>query len=374
MTELADWLTLLRAPGIGPVRFHALLARFGSPAAVLGAGRGAWEQAGLAAQTQDWLAAPDCAAIGRDLAWAAQSPRRLLLWTDPDYPPLLRAIEAPPPLLFVHGDVEALGWPALAIVGSRKPTPAGRETARDFARHLAASGFGVVSGLALGIDAEAHRGALEAEGRTVAVFGTGLDRVYPAVNRELAHTIVAGGGALVSELPTRTPVLAENFPRRNRILAGLALGTLVVEAALKSGSLITARFAAEQGREVFAIPGSIHNPMARGCHALIRDGAKLVETAADILAELAPRARAALEGVADTPAAAPNRPEDLDEDYRKLLQTLGDAPVSVDSLVQRSGLTAESVSSMLLILELRGYVAALPGGLYTRLGPTWGGG
>ncbi|MDX1655862.1 MAG: DNA-processing protein DprA, partial [Candidatus Competibacteraceae bacterium] len=272
------------------------------------------------------------------------------------------------------GDIQLLNWPQLAVVGSRNPTPAGRETAREFAAHLARGGLAITSGLARGVDAAAHRGALEAEGATVAVLGTGPDRVYPARNRDLAHAIAATGGALVSELPPGTAVAAEHFPRRNRLISGLSLGVLVVEAALKSGSLITARLAAEQGREVFAIPGSIHNPLARGCHNLIRQGAKLVETAADILEELG--AQAGLNPPVENPQAdpaqggsalQPQRDGALDEDYRYLLQCLGDGPVSVDALVERSTLTAEAVSSMLLILELQGFVAAAPGGLYARL-------
>jgi DNA processing protein len=229
---------------------------------------------------------------------------------------------------------------------------------------LAGAGLGITSGLALGVDAEAHRGALLGQGFTIAVMGTGPDRIYPSAHRDLAHAI-AERGALVSELPPGTLALAEHFPRRNRIISGLALGTLVVEASLHSGSLITARLAVEQGREVFAIPGSIHNTMAKGCHSLIRQGAKLVETAADILEELGPLAVAA--ATAAVPAPPPALPPELDDDYRSLLEQLGQEPVSVDGLVERCGLTAEVVSSMLLILELQGLVAATPGGLYSRL-------
>jgi DNA processing protein len=277
---------------------------------------------------------------------------------------LLREIPTPPPVLFVRGDPALLSRPQLAIVGTRNPTASGRRTAREFAAHLAGAGLVITSGLALGIDAEAHRGALE-QGWTVAVMGTGPDRLYPARHRELARQI-AEQGALVSELPPGTPPNAENFPRRNRVISGLSLGTLVVEAATQSGSLISARLAGEQGREVFAIPGSIHNPMARGCHALIRQGAKLVETGADILEELGPLAATVTtpdphpRDIPTSPAVSP------DPEHAALLALLGESPTAIDTLVERSGLTAEAVSSMLLIMELQGYVASA-GGFYTRL-------
>jgi DNA processing protein len=312
----------------------------------------------------DYLRRPDWRRVKQDLAWLEQPGNHLLRLDDPRYPPLLRQIPYPPPLLFVHGDPDCLRLPQLAIVGTRNPTPLGRETAQRFAAYLAEFGLVITSGLALGIDAAAHEGALASGGRTLAVMGTSLDRVYPARNRDLAHAI-AERGALVSELPIGTPPVAENFPRRNRLISGLALGVLVVEAATQSGSLITARLANEQGREVFAIPGSIHNPLAKGCHALIRQGAKLVETAADILEELGALATAASEP-ASCPAAASSSAA-LDDEYRQLLATMGDEPVGIDLLVDRCGLTAEAVSSMLLILELEGYVAAIPGGLYGRL-------
>jgi DNA processing protein len=252
------------------------------------------------------------------------------------------------------------------MVGSRNPTTVGSETARDFARHLAGMGLTITSGLALGIDAASHRGALDAKGQTISVMGTGVDRIYPAAHRDLAHAIVAGGGALVSEYPPGTPPLSGNFPRRNRIISGLSLGTLVVEAARQSGSLITARMAGEQGREVFAIPGSIHNPLARGCHQLIRDGARLVETAQDVLAELAPRLRGLIAEALETrEQTIPGEDESLDEEYQRLLVHVGDEATPVDRLVERSGLTAEVVSSMLLILELRGLITPVPGG-YSR--------
>ena len=319
---------------------------------------------GLPAAAVDYLVAPDWDAVEHDLAWLAHPRNYLLTLYDPSYPALLRQIEHPPPVLFVHGDPSCLGLHQIAIVGTRSATPAGRETARDFAAHLASSGIVITSGLALGVDEAAHRGALTAKGRTVAVMGTGLDQVYPAKHRALAHAI-AEHGALVSEFPPGTPPVAANFPRRNRVISGLALGVLVVEAALRSGSLITARYAIEQGREVFAIPGSIHNSVAKGCHALIRNGAKLVEAAAHILEELGPLARAAV--ILNDEESGGEAISELDAEYQQLLEAFGHGPVSVDILVERCGLTAEVVSSMLLILELQGYITAQPGGLYSRL-------
>ena len=293
-----------------------------------------------------------------------QPDRHLITLDDPRYPALLRDIPDPPLALFVHGDPECLVTPQLAVVGSRNPTPGGRENAFEFARYLVGAGLTITSGLAAGIDGAAHRGALAGGGRTVAVVGTGLDRVYPAEHLELAHTITAQG-ALVSEFALGSRPTPGHFPKRNRLISGLSLGTLVVEATPHSGSLITAKLAGEQGRETFAIPGSIHNPQARGCHALIRQGAKLVETAADILEELGQLA-STLDPPTQTPATDPAIETTLDADYQHLLQQLDDTPTPVDTLVQRSGLTAETVSSMLLVLELQGYVSSAAGGHYTR--------
>jgi DNA processing protein len=357
----------LRAPGIGPARFARLLEHFGSAAAALAADRAEWARLGLPDAALDYLRNPDWRQVEQDLAWLERTGNYLLQLNDARYPPLLREIAYPPPLLFVHGDPNCLRAPQLAIVGTRNPTPLGRETAHRFAAHLADGGLAITSGLALGIDAAAHQGALAGGGQTVAVMGTSLDRVYPAKHRDLAHAI-AERGALISELPIGTPALAENFPRRNRLISGLALGVLVVEAAIQSGSLITARLALDQGREVFAIPGSIHNPLAKGCHALIRQGAKLVETASDILEELGSLAAAGA-GESLVPATTETALGELDDDYRQMLAAMGEEPAGVDLLVERCGLTAEVVSSMLLILELEGYVAAVPGGLYCRLKP-----
>jgi DNA processing protein len=297
--------------------------------------------------------------------WLADGEHSLIAADSEHYPELLARIADPPAELYVDGDASVLGFPALAIVGSRNPTGGGERNAFEFARHLAGCGFTIVSGLAQGIDTAAHRGALAAGGTTVAVLGHGIDHVYPLANRELALAIAANG-ALVSEYPLGAAPRRAYFPQRNRIISGLALGTIVVEAARKSGSLITARLAAEQGREVFALPGSIHNPLARGCHRLIRDGAKLVESADDILSELTALARHMLE-TSDQPEDMSKAEREDDAEYRKLRQAIGYDPVSMDELVERSGLTIEEVSSMLLILELDGSVEKLPGGRYARL-------
>jgi DNA processing protein len=364
------WIALHRTPGIGASRFRKLVNRFGHPAKVFQLEPGELRAAGLPPESIDYIRSPDWEAIDADLRWLEEPDNRVLTCEDPGYPPLLNEIPDPPVLLFVHGNPEFLSQPQLAIVGSRNPSHDGRSLAREFAAHLATCGLTITSGLATGIDTAAHEGALHAGGNTVAVTGTGLDRVYPARNRDLAHRIAANG-ALVSEYPPGTAPVPSNFPRRNRIISGLSLGTLVVEAALRSGSLITARAALEQGREVFAIPGSIHNPLARGCHALIREGAKLVETGDHILEELASLislslAPSAAESAPAKPANRGDVPAQVGPEYLQLLDKMGYHPVSVDQLVEQSGLTPEQVSSMLLILELEDYVVSSAGGRYTR--------
>ncbi|MBI5041797.1 MAG: DNA-protecting protein DprA [Gammaproteobacteria bacterium] len=356
---LREWLAVLSAPGIGPVSFTRLLEQIADPDQLLAGALGCAE---LPVATRAYLRAADWSVIEQDLIWAEQNSNHILRLNSADYPSLLREIPGPPPLLYVHGHVEALHTPQLAMVGSRNPSAGGQETARAFAAHLAGVGLTITSGLALGIDAASHAGALDSNGTTIAVMGTGLDRVYPARHRDLAHDIVSRGGALVAEFPIGTGPRPENFPRRNRIISGLSLGTLVVEAAPRSGSLTTARHAVEQGREVFAIPGSIHNPLARGCHALIRQGAKLVETAEDILEELGMFA----ESRPCTSPPWPAAPDTLTQDQTQLLDYMGFDTVSIDQLVARSGLTAAAVSSMLLILELDGRVISQAGGRYVR--------
>jgi DNA processing protein len=320
-------------------------------------------RAGLPPQRRAAFAALDDSVIAADLAWLEANGASVLLVTDADYPPLLRASAEPPAALYVLGSRAVLATAQLAMVGSRSPTPAGQATAREFARHFARVGLTVTSGFGRGIDAASHAGALAGGGATIAVCGTALDRLYPAEHAPLVARIRAQG-ALVSELPPGSAPQRAHFLRRNRIIAGLAHGTLVVEAARHSSALLTARLAAEAGREVFAIPGSIHSPLARGCHQLIKSGAKLVEDAADVLSELgnllskeqlmAPRS--------DTPL-----PRALDKEYEMLLDALDFEPATTEILVARTHLPSESVASMLLILELEGRVAALPGGRYGRM-------
>lgn len=363
MSELADWLTLLRVPGVGPVTYNLLIREFGAPGRVLRAGRSELQRLGLADEVIASMGKSNLREIEQDLAWSARPGRHILRLDDPEYPKRLLEISSPPPVLFIDGDKHCLSDPQIAIVGSRRPTPAGRKNAHAFASHMARAGLIVTSGLAMGIDGASHEGALEAGGLSIAVAATGLDRVYPARHRELAKRIAAQG-ALVSEFPTGIPPKAEHFPRRNRLISGLSLGVLVVEAARRSGSLITAGCAAEQGREVFAIPGSIHNPAAKGCHHLIRQGAKLVETADDILEEIARQ-------IDPCPPLKPHTepaPIKLDKEYLALLDSLDYDPISIDEIIERCGLTADIVSSMLIVLELKGLVAAA-GGLYMRLTP-----
>lgn len=358
-SELAAWLRLLLTPGVGPESARKLLAAFGLPEAVFTQPEMAW-RAILGPRMAAALAVPPEdleAQVDRVLAWLAEGGNhQVLTLGDPLYPPELLQMADPPLLLYVLGDVQALHHPRrLAIVGSRNPTPQGEANARQFAQALGEAGVCVVSGLALGVDGAAHDGALLGGAPTVAVVGTGLDRVYPRRHLSLAHRIAAQG-ALISEYPLGTPPLRENFPRRNRLIAGLAQGTLVVEAAVQSGSLITARLASEQGREVFAIPGSIHAPQSRGCHALIRQGAKLVESAQDILEDLHFTSGPIERTVPD--------PFEVPEDG--LLKAMGFDPVSLDALQARTGLDTAHLQARLLELELAGDVARLPGNLLQR--------
>ncbi len=352
---LAAWLRLTLIPGIGGETQRKLLAAFGLPEAIFSAGR--LETRAVAGDRADLLFDTDTeAGVELALAWANEPGRHILTLVDPDYPKSLLEISDPPCVLYVRGNPKLLQKRGLAVVGSRNATPQGRQTAENFARTLSGQGLCINSGLALGIDAAAHQGALASGGQTIAVIGTGADRIYPARNKELALAI-ENQGAIVSEFPLGTPAIASNFPRRNRIISGLSCGVLVVEAATESGSLITARLAAEQGREVFAIPGSIHSPVARGCHKLIKQGAKLVETAQDILEELG---GFGLNEPADELASPPQANATLD--------ALGHTPCSLDELVEQTGLGADQLLGELLMLELSGHIATLPGNRYQRLG------
>ncbi|MEO8652957.1 MAG: DNA-processing protein DprA [Ramlibacter sp.] len=371
--ELAGWLRLVLTPGIGNSTARRLLAAFGLPEAVFGQSATALGQLLTGPQIKSLHTEPPQLAAQLAVAWhwlnGGDGPgqRRILTLSDADYPPDLLHIEDPPTMLYLTG-VSPVSWPAaIAVVGSRNPTPQGLANARQFARSFAQAGFSVVSGLALGVDGAAHEGALEGAASdriaTVAVVGTGLDRVYPRQHLALAHRIEEAG-LIVSEYPIGTPPLAENFPRRNRIIAALSRGTVVVEAALQSGSLITARQAAEQGKDVYAIPGSIHSPQSRGCHALLKQGAKLVETAQDVLEDMRlpegpqpSREPAATAGNSD----ADRTPED------RLLTALGFDPVSLDALVARTGVAPAWLQGQLLELELQGKIARLPGGLFQRI-------
>ena len=370
------WLILLRAPGLGPAALRKQVDLHGNAERTLQVLRSNKASIDLGEETRRWLDAPDRQAIDSDLHWLAGPNHHLLGWDGPDYPSLLREIPGAPAALFVDGDPNLLWMPQVAIVGSRSASESGLAITRRFSRALATAGFAITSGMADGIDAAAHRAALEVGRPTLAVLGTGPDLVYPRKHRELAAEISAHG-ALISEFPPATPGKAEHFPRRNRIISGLSLGTLVVEASLKSGSLITARYATEQGREVFAIPGSINSPVARGCHQLIRDGARLTETVDEIISELSglaaalgDRLRLRLQGEdegcieADVGLTRHQR----DPDYRRLLDALGHDEVDLDTLGERSGLSSAALSSMLLLLELEGEVSCARGGKYVRIG------
>ncbi len=359
--ELRAWLALIRLPGVGPATLNPLLRSGLSPAQLL-----QHPPPQLSERVRNSLRNPSWERVDEDLRWLESAAGHFLPIISPHYPEPLARLPDAPLGLFVLGDPRYLCFPQIAMVGSRNPTRGGEQTAQEFARFFAASGIAVTSGLAIGIDTASHRGALQGGGPTLAVMATGLDRVYPASNRDLAHEI-AENGALVSEFPPDTSPRRGHFPRRNRIISGLSLGVLVVEAALKSGSLITARLAGEQSREVFAIPGSIHNPLARGCHRLIREGAKLVETAADVLEELAPKLQQYLlepEAAADNDVS-PTRPSD--PEHQQLLEAMGYDPLPTDILVERTGLAPEVVSSMLLLLEMEGRIASEPGGLFVRI-------
>jgi DNA processing protein len=351
--ELAPWLALNQIPGLGNEGLRRLLQTFGTPSNIFLTPAHVLRQVIKPAVADAIAQGVDEAILEPVAVWLESPSNSVVTLADPEYPQHLLNTADPPLLLYVKGRRELLNRPALAVVGSRNASPQGLNNAEAFAQAASIAGLCIASGMAQGVDAAAHRGGLRGIGSSIAVIGTGLDKVYPAANRELAHQLAAEG-TLVSEFPLGTPPLAANFPRRNRIISGLSLGCLVVEAGLQSGSLITARLALEQGRDVFAIPGSIHAPHAKGCHYLIKQGAKLVECAQDILEELG--------YFADGPIASATMPEG-----HPLFEHLGYDPVDMDSLSQRSGLTIEALSAILLQLELEGNVATLPGGLYQRI-------
>ena len=365
--ESAAWVTLTRAPALDIPSLTKALEVFGTARRFVRASDAAREHAGTPAAAREFLSSARAALSPAEHAWLESPCHHLVPCTDPRYPVLLRRAERPPIALYVAGSADILNEPQLAVVGSRNPTPQGRETAQDFSEYLAARGLAITSGLAAGIDSAAHRGALMAQGVTLAVLGSGADIIYPRCNRLLSMEIQQRG-AVLSGFPLGTPPRAENFPQRNRIIAGLSLGALVVEAARRSGSLVTARLAGDLGRELFAVPGSIYSPLSRGCHELIRQGAKLTETAHDILSELDFSAFFALAaGAPAGPSAAAIPASGMDKEHKILLDALGFDPADLDVLVVRTGLKPEAVSSMMLILELEGHVQAAPGGRYTRV-------
>lgn len=365
-------LLLQRLPGLGAGGYWRVHEAFGGARAALDKPTEALAQVLTAPALEalrDYRAAPDHSPLGlqlkADMEWLAAHPEvHLLPLGGSDYPPLLAEIPRPPPLLYVRGDPAILSLPQLAIVGSRNPTPGGRDSAHRFAQFLAEHGFTITSGLALGVDGAAHAGALAARGRTVAVMGTGIDRLYPARHKKLAEEIVATGGALVTEFPPGLGSQRSHFPQRNRVISGLSLGTLVVEAAAKSGSLITARYALQHGREIFAIPGSIHNPLARGCHSLIRQGATLVETAADIVEQLEGMLGYQRSLLPEETASAADMTQ-FSAQEQAILDALGHDPQTLDHLLAKGTLEVGGLAAGLISLELKGAVAETPNG-YVR--------
>ena len=376
MDDLSYWLALHQASGIGPATFSQLFEHYSNPRRLFDSPETLKQLDLLPVQrhaVQKALQEPDWKAVEQALLWTEAAENHILLLTQTNYPELLKQIHSPPPLLFIKGQVSVLNEIQLAIVGSRNPSIDGHETAWQFAHHLAQQGMVITSGMALGIDAQSHYGALKANGKSIAVAGTGLDRIYPARHKELAWQLIEQG-AIVSEYPLGTGPMKGNFPQRNRIISGLSVGTLVVEAALKSGSLITAYSALEQAREVFAIPGSIHNPLSRGCHQLIKSGAKLVETAEDILEELsslmlASQIHPAVNSHNSSQAANSHLTQTRDSNpllpkiQQKILKNLAYSPISVDALTLRSGLSVAEINANLVLLEVDDYVQSHPGGL-----------
>jgi len=361
------WLALCRTPGLGPISQRRLLEKFGgTPEQLFIADRKILQANGLKSKTLKYFQSPDWQEIERDLAWLEQPNHHLITIVDKRYPPLLKEIPDAPIVLFICGDPELIQSIQVGVVGSRNPSSGGKRIAYEFSKQIAQCGITVTSGMALGIDYSSHLGALDVGKKTIAVLGNGLDIIYPARHKQLVERIVEQG-ALISEFPIGVKPLAKNFPRRNRIISGLSTGVLVVEAAQQSGSLITAKYAMEQGREVFAIPGSIHNPLSKGCHSLIKQGAKLVENVQEIIDELGPLIHTTIER-AELKEYVSNNTKGIDDDgYKHLLNVMAYESISIDQLIEHTGLTADVVSSMLLTLELAGLITASPGGLYVRV-------
>ncbi|MBL4744422.1 MAG: DNA-protecting protein DprA [Cycloclasticus sp.] len=364
VSEASDWHALWRVKGVGARTYLSLLETFNTPQGVFSSTLDNLKKAGLSAAVAGQIKNFDHDEVAKDLKWLERSDCHLMCWKDDDYPLLLREIPDPPPILFIRGDRSLLGSLQIAIVGTRSPSPMGLKTSKAFAKSFVRFGLTVTSGLALGIDQAAHHGALDGNGATIAVAATGLDRVYPARHKSLAEEIIKTG-AIVSEFPIGTQPKPGYFPRRNRIISGLSLGVLVVEAAIKSGTLVTAKHAMEQGREVFAIPGSIHSPLSKGCHHLIRQGAKLIETADDVLEDLGNLSLVAInDGQTNERVESPE--PSVGAEYAVLLEKIAYDPTSVDNLISETEFTAEEISSMLLVLELQGLVSSAPGGLFYR--------
>lgn len=363
--SLRQYIALNHSQGIGPISFTESLQNFDQDISrIFTASANILKEVGLNERQIKGIKNAPWDKADEILAWAQDEHHHILTCIDPNYPNLLQELTDKPPILYLSGDADLLNTPQIAIVGSRTATPSGIQIAQHFASHLAKSGITITSGMALGIDTASHQGALNAQGKTIAVTGTGLDRIYPSKNKKIAYEIYERG-LLVSELALGTNPSKGNFPKRNRIISGLSLGTLIVEATEKSGSLITAYNAIEQGREVFAIPGSIHNPHAKGCHQLIKNGAKLVDQASDIIEELSSLLGFIADNDNQTDSIAINE-EKLDGEYLLLLEKMGYEPISIDEIVYTSGLTIDKVSSMLLILELKDHINTAPGGLYVR--------
>lgn len=361
---LAPYLALWHTLGIGPIRFFRLVEHFPDIARLFESPVSQLRALGIPEVITQALQTPRWHNVEQDLAWSSQPNQHLISWKDERYPSQLKEIADPPPFLFIKGDANLLSSPQIAVIGSRKPTPAGIESAYRFTQHLSVAGLTITSGLALGVDAISHQSALDHSGKTIAILGTGVDKIYPLQHKKLAHQIVESGGALVSDFPLGTAPKAENFPRRNRIISGLSLGTLVIEATLKSGSLITARLANEQGRDVFAIPGSIYNPQSNGCHLLIQQGAKLIQTPQDVLDELQVSYSYSSKSKISNSTMYAGAKNSLDANSQLLLECVGFETTSVDQLIERTNLPAHIVSATTSQLALQGLIVAVPGGYF----------